>query len=100
MAQTYQYEIIKLNEGTAVDITSSLIKDIKYEIAIPLTILFNKAIHSGSIPDDIKLAKVIPIYKAKDKELLNLYPYFLLLLKFLKNSSQRLRFFGFSSSIL
>ena len=55
------------------NITSSLIKDIKHEIAIPLTILFNKSIHSGRVPDDIKLAKVIPIYKAKDKELLNNY---------------------------
>ena len=33
----------------------------------------NKSIHSGRVPDDIKLAKVIPIYKAKDKELLNNY---------------------------
>ena len=74
------HEIIKLidslkqkNSSGHDNITSALIKDIKHEIAIPLTILFNKSIHSGRVPDDIKLAKVIPIYKAKDKELLNNY---------------------------
>ena len=77
MAPTDQHEIIKLidslkqqNSSGHDNITSSLIKDIKHEIAMPLTILFNKSIHSGRVP---KLAKVIPIYKAKDKELLNNY---------------------------
>ena len=80
MAPTDQHEIIKLidslkqkNSSGHDNITSSLIKDIKHEIAIPLTILFNKSIHSGRVPDDIKLAKIIHIYKAKDKELLNSY---------------------------
>ena len=79
-APTDQHEIIKLidslkqkNSSGHDNITSALIKDIKHEISIPLTILFNKSIHSGRVPDDIKLAKVIPIYKAKDKELLNNY---------------------------
>ena len=78
MAPTDQHEIIKLidslkpmNSSGHDNITSALIKDIKHEIAIPLTILFNKSIHGGRVPDDIKLAKVIPIYKAKYKELLN-----------------------------
>ena len=80
MAPTDQHEIIKLiyslkqkNSSGHDNITSALIKDIKHDISIPLTILFNKSIHSGRVPDDIKLAKVIPIYKAKDKELLNNY---------------------------
>ena len=42
-------------------------KSIKNDIAIPLTILINKSLITGIVPE------VIPIYKAKDKEQLNNY---------------------------
>ena len=35
--------------------------------------LINKSLETGIVPDKLKLAKVIPIYKSKDKELLNNY---------------------------
>ena len=65
----------------------------------------NKSIHSGRVPDDIKLAKVIPIYKAKDKELLSNYRPISLLpttSKILekKCSQKAILFVGFSISIL
>ena len=42
-------------------------------MAEPLTILINKSLQNGTVPDPLKLAKVIPIYKSKNKELLNNY---------------------------
>ncbi len=48
-------------------------KDIKQEISIPLTILFNKSLSDGCVPYLMKLAEVTPIYKAKEKDLLNNY---------------------------
>ena len=35
-------------------------------ILIPLFIAINKSIVSGEVPDELKLAKVIPVYKSKD----------------------------------
>jgi len=74
MAPTEPNEIIKhidslkRKKGSGHDnIPSTLIKDVKNEIALPLTILFNKSLNTGSVPDLMKLAKVIPIYKAKEK---------------------------------
>jgi hypothetical protein len=55
------------------NITSALLKDIKYDISFPLAILINKSLETGDVPDLLKLAKIIPIYKSKNKELLNNY---------------------------
>ena len=54
-------------------ISSKLVKDLKNEIALPLSIMINASIESGHVPDTMKLAKVIPIYKSKDKQMLNNY---------------------------
>ena len=54
-------------------ISSKLLKDLKNEIALPLSIMINTSIESGHVPDTMKLAKVIPIYKSKDKQMLNNY---------------------------
>ena len=51
--------------------SSKLVKDLKNEIALPLSIMINTSIESGHVPDTMKLAKVIPIYKSKDKQMLN-----------------------------
>jgi hypothetical protein len=80
LAPTDLYEISRLinslkrkNSSGHDGITSSLIKDIKHEISLPLTILINKSLSTGIVPDLLKTAKVIPVYKAKDKEQLNNY---------------------------
>ena len=42
-------------------ISSKLVKDLKNEIALPLSIMINKSIESGHVPVTMKLAKVVPI---------------------------------------
>jgi retron-type reverse transcriptase len=80
LATTDLYEISRLinslkrkNSSGHDGISSSLIKDIKHEISLPLTILINKSLSTGIVPDLLKTAKVIPVYKAKDTEQLNNY---------------------------
>ena len=73
MAPTHAHEIIKNSSGHD-NISSSFFKDLKHELSQPLTILIiNKSLQNGTVPDPLKLAKVIPIYKSKNKELLNNY---------------------------
>ena len=54
-------------------LSSKLVKDLKNEIALPLSIMINTSIENGHVPGTMKLAKVIPIYKSKDKQMLNNY---------------------------
>ena len=70
LAPTDPYEISRLIDSLK---RQKYLKDIKHEICLPLTILVNKALGAGIVPDLLKTAKVIPIYKAKDKEQLNNY---------------------------
>ncbi len=80
LSPTDPYEVCKLinslkrkHSSGHDNITPSLFKDIKHQVAIPLSLLINKSLNSGIVPDKLKLAKVIPIYKCKDKEQLNNY---------------------------
>jgi hypothetical protein len=50
------------------DIKPDIIKNVKNEIAFPLSLIFNVSLASGVFPDDMKLAKVVPIYKKEDPE--------------------------------
>ena len=60
-------------------ISTHFIKSIKDQICIPLSTLFNKSLETGYVPNIFKLAKVTPIYKAKDaQELTNYRPISLL----------------------
>ena len=42
-------------------------RSINHQIAKPLCFLINKSLEFGIVPYDLKLAKVIPIFKSKDK---------------------------------
>ena len=55
------------------EMTSTFLKSVRSAVVQPLSILINKSLETGIVPDKLKLAKVIPIYKSKDKELLNNY---------------------------
>ena len=65
---------LKLQRSCGHDgISSKLIKDIKYEIATPLRMLINNYIESGIVPDNLKIEKMVPIFKAKETHLVKNY---------------------------
>ena len=80
MESTEKHEIVKCidsltnKKSSGHDkITASLLKNVKHEIVKPLEIILNKSLQSGIIPEQMKLAKVVPIFKAilRYKQLLN-----------------------------
>ena len=50
------------------NLSSSFLKDLANEICIPISTLVNKSLELGIVPETMKLAKVIPIYKAKEHD--------------------------------
>jgi hypothetical protein len=55
------------------NISTKLTKQIIDEIAETLTHIFNQSFLTGVIPEQLKTAKIIPIYKSGDKTLFNNY---------------------------
>ena len=54
--------------STRIDnISSKLLKQTKYSITAPFTIIINQMITSGIFPDALKISKVIPLYKKGDE---------------------------------
>ena len=51
----------------------NLLKSIKSEISEAIAIIINQSILTGIFPDQLKLAKVKPLYKTGDKSCLNNY---------------------------
>ena len=77
---TYPGEIAKIisshkpKKSTGDDgISMILLKQTCVGCSFPISLLVNKSIENGIVPDMMKLAKVIPIYKAKSKESFNNY---------------------------
>ena len=54
-------------------ISSKLLNYVRGEIAYPLSVAINSSLAIGIVPDILKLAKVIPLYKAKYRQLLTNY---------------------------
>lgn len=54
-------------------ISNKLLKYLKIELSKPITKIINQCFQSGSFPDKLKIAKVIPLYKKKDDTLLENY---------------------------
>ena len=54
-------------------ISSKLIKIIEPAIIKPLTLLINQVLNTGIFPDELKIAKVIPLFKKYDPTLLKNY---------------------------
>ncbi len=80
MAPTDNYEVLKMitslkskNSSGHDNINSKFVKLIQHNLVSPLVILFNKSLETGIVPDLMKLAEIIPIYKSKDKTSLNNY---------------------------
>jgi len=49
------------------DISPKILKETRIDISRPLAHIFNLSFTSGTVPDSLKLAKVIPIFKKGDR---------------------------------
>ena len=50
-----------------------IIKKLANELSIPLTYIFNLSLSSDIVPDQLKIARVVPIHKKERKDTLNNY---------------------------
>jgi len=55
------------NSGGSDTISTKLLKEVLPTIKIPLCHLFNLSFKTGYIPNEFKIAKIIPIYKSENK---------------------------------
>ena len=55
------------------DLKPDAIKSVKHLIAYPLVHIFNLSMSTGIFPDQLKLAKVVPVYKSGDSDSCNNY---------------------------
>ena len=53
--------------------STKLIKILKLEISKPLTLIINQSLNTGIFPDQLKIAKVIPLYKKDDETIFSNY---------------------------
>ena len=44
-----------------------IIKKLEAELSVPLTIIFNMFLKDGTVPDQLKIARVVPIHRKKVK---------------------------------
>ena len=54
-------------------ISTKLLKESISIIINPITLIINRSFDTGIVPHEMKMAKVVPIYKASDKSLLKNY---------------------------
>ena len=67
-------ENLKNKTSTGIDgLSNQLIKMAKNVLVKPLTIIINLMIVTGIFPDQLKISKVIPSYKANDQTILSNY---------------------------
>lgn len=65
---------LKPSNSCGIDgISSNILKQIIPNIAIPMVHIFNTSMFTGIVPSKLKVAKVIPIFKAGDKHSFNNY---------------------------
>ena len=55
------------------NVNNVLLKKLKVELLQPLMIIFNNSLSSGKFPKQMKTAIVVPLYKNKERELVNNY---------------------------
>ncbi len=54
-------------------ISSHLLKKLSECLAYPICLLINRSIQEGHVPDCMKIAKVLPLYKSKEKDQMTNY---------------------------
>ena len=65
---------LKLKTSYGIDqISNKLLKYLKNELSSPISRIINQCFLTGVFPEKLKIAKVIPLYKKKDKTLLENY---------------------------
>ena len=73
-SEIYSIVQFKLTSSSGYDgIPPFLIKQVYSGIALPLSDIFNKSLTSGIFPDQMKIAKIIPMYKSEDRYSINNY---------------------------
>jgi len=66
--------LLDLNKAVCPDrISNKMLREVKYEIAGSLCLLFNKSLRDKIFPADWKLAHIIPIFKSGDKSSVSNY---------------------------
>ena len=77
---TTEEEVIRLiknldaKKSTGHDnISILIIKKLANELSIPLTYIFNLSLSSGIVPDQLKIARVVPIHKKESKDVFSNY---------------------------
>lgn len=67
-------KLLKNSNSTGVDgIQANVIKQSITFLADPLSHIINSSLSQGIVPEELKIAKIIPIYKSGDKSLCNNY---------------------------
>ncbi|XP_065679861.1 uncharacterized protein LOC136094168 [Hydra vulgaris] len=65
---------LKINKSPGIDdICSNIVIDVFLEIRKPIFEIFNSSIKTGTVPDKLKTANIIPIFKTGETSLLNNY---------------------------
>ena len=54
-------------------ISNTLIKLMRHSIVYPLSVLINQSLFSGVFPDELKVGKVIPLFKKGDNDIFENY---------------------------
>lgn len=55
------------------NLSVNIIKQCISQLSKPLCFIFNKSIEVGIVPNQLKIAKIIPVYKSEDKKLVSNY---------------------------
>ena len=55
------------------DLSTRITKSAIHEVSIPLAHIFNLSLLFGIVPDNMKIAQIVPIYKSGNKKTLNNY---------------------------
>ena len=74
----YIHSLKNKNSSGHDEMTSTFLKSVNSAVVQPFSMLINKSLETGIVPDKLKLAKIIPICKSKDEFIDNYRPISLL----------------------
>ena len=96
---THEEELIKVAQNLKPktsqgfdNLSTCIIQKAMKEVAAPLTHIFNQSFLLGVVPDQMKIAKIVPVFKAGNKKILNNYRPISILPAFSKNSREACKY--------